>query len=455
MTQTNILLDLDENDEWTFSIVTNTELALKIQSGEKQFINIRSKHRTYETETCENCLEPMKIRVFCANNLLRPLESVFLKEEIKEESVVPSPQKEIVTVEPIIVPGKPAPPNRMTDRKRIMLKKHICPNCKKVFKAEVAWSAHVKGRFCYRRRMIDGKSQHMLRLESYLPPGLKLPDFKRIRAPISEKIVQSDGTTAYVYQSSPTCLLWVTNFDLMTKRCDICNDQYQWFPKMVMHRISVHFFPGTKQVCNGCQRRFENKEDRRKHSLYCLEKDTIRPNFCYECEIDFDDGIKYREHLLSKHAEERVDEDPFCQICQKRFFSKYMLRRHNAIHQKDLRNNASTTSERQNKDVAEDNEVVIVPNKESIVVVDSDDEVETTRYVVTSDGRSEHSYSGNGPRSSFDEENLFVVEGPKVKEGGDLGSTYQETLEDDQLGALTTESSLPRDTFKEIGKYTG
>lgn len=162
----------------------------------------------------------------------------------------------------------------------------------------------------------------------YLPKGLVLPKLTDIKMPISMEVPQPDGTTTFLLQYSSTSTLWITNFDLQIKKCELCDMSMDLIGAYLQHRVLMHFFPANRQICVGCKKDFNTPDERRRHTLYCLDKANIDVTFCYICDTQLHDYLSYRQHLklLHPHTKEVPTErkTAVCPICQKEVNLNYM-----------------------------------------------------------------------------------------------------------------------------------
>lgn len=77
----NIVLELDEKDEWTFSIISNMELLLP---NDSKLLSVKSKTVDDTLRKCKKCMEEVEISIFRREksfNSLPSLEHVFLEEK--------------------------------------------------------------------------------------------------------------------------------------------------------------------------------------------------------------------------------------------------------------------------------------------------------------------------------------------------------------------------------------
>ncbi|XP_063699460.1 zinc finger protein 99-like [Culicoides brevitarsis] len=138
----------------------------------------------------------------------------------------------------------------------------------------------------------------------YLPEGVLIPsNFKTFKHPIHVSVDQPDGTTVYIYQSSETSILFISNFDLRCNRCELCGQDFSngFYTSFIKHRQNFHFFPGDREECVACGKSFDSADKRQRHSLFCTEKDKMDIGLCYICNIQYDDFYMYRQHLMAMH----------------------------------------------------------------------------------------------------------------------------------------------------------
>ncbi|XP_063701727.1 protein suppressor of hairy wing-like [Culicoides brevitarsis] len=322
----NILLKFNEtSSKFSFNVLTNDELTHEMSNNELRFTKItRDKTGSHEN---------LEVNLFFVGKVdfLQEFESVFIRDEHETSETT-----EVSTT------TKPQLATQITVRKAIHpLEKnsvhyiHKCENCNRKFRLKKHLADHLRAKTC-QKQMIIGTNIHVVRCLSYLPEGLRLPDLNTIRSPYNQQIRQDDGTITYINKTSVTSYLWVTNFDVHEPKCEICQKKLLGVARKMNHRASMHFFPGNKKTCNGCGKLVNNKEDQKFHTLYCLGKDTIRTDYCYECKMRFNDDEACQKHIKRAHYwprdEENDDESAYCHICERMFASKFMLRRHNLRH---------------------------------------------------------------------------------------------------------------------------
>lgn len=302
----NILLEVSHTGEWVFSIVNDALLKANIF----KFTSIKQKNKS-------NDIENVRIQMFYAKTIYvrkeksdpSHFESVFItepdtlvqQEEVKvenEETVqLPKISKELASLQKKKLPKTLPWANEETEFQ--------CPTCKLPLTRKDGLESHLRNNHCF-KRMVHGFKKEVLRCLSYLPEGLVLPNLNNLKLPCSQEVIQPDGTTAYINQSVRSQMLFVTNFDFKDLKCEICNDTFKILQLLLTHRTKVHFFPGNKQTCNGCQKFCETPKEKRLHTYYCLKREQIIPRFCYDCNLLFDDDLTHRLHLVKEHPENRV-----------------------------------------------------------------------------------------------------------------------------------------------------
>lgn len=153
-------------------------------------------------------------------------------------------------------------------------KPYKCPECGIGFSCRKNVLRHLNANACQMLKGI-GNKRAVDNCNAYLPKDLVLPDLTQIKAPFNEAFEQPDGTFAYVSLTSKQAELRVTNFDPNHLTCELCQETVKSPSDLISHRKHVHFFPKNQVDCAGCGKPFENSNDKRWHSLYCVDKFNI------------------------------------------------------------------------------------------------------------------------------------------------------------------------------------
>lgn len=130
-----------------------------------------------------------------------------------------------------------------------------------------------------------------------LQKDLTTPDSNAFR----KKYIQSDGTIMYLSRSGYNGKLWITNFDLFSLKCELCDEKYDNLSPLLHHRKDIHFFPSNVPKCVACAKVCETNDEKREHILYCPEKSKLDIGFCYLCNTQFDDYIALHLHSKQYH----------------------------------------------------------------------------------------------------------------------------------------------------------
>ncbi|XP_063702075.1 zinc finger protein Xfin-like [Culicoides brevitarsis] len=281
----NILLEVDDFNEIVFSIVSKTDLEAETLSGTRKLHSIRQK---------SDSQSDFSVKIFHKIDFFEE----FQPKISKNEALLPF--KSIEVEETV--------PQNIKSRSKSLK----CSICKHPFSSQKQLNAHLSKNRCTSHE----NRKQVIKTLSYLPPNLNLPDLNNLpHHPYEATFLQSDNTIAYIHQTHVNNVLWITNFDLFgTKSCEICDETLTNHISLVKHRQNEHFFTGNKPNCNACGKICETPDDQRLHSLYCLQRELLLANFCYDCEIMFSDRHRYRSHLVQKHSILREKEDKIEEI---------------------------------------------------------------------------------------------------------------------------------------------
>lgn len=149
-----------------------------------------------------------------------------------------------------------------------------CPECGIGFSCRKNVLRHLNANACQMLKG-SGNKRAVENCHTYLPKDLLLPDLSQIKPPFLEAFEQADGTFAYVSLSSKQAELRVTNFDPNHLTCELCQETMKNTSDLISHRKHVHFFPKNQVECAGCGNSFENSNEKRLHSFYCVDKFNI------------------------------------------------------------------------------------------------------------------------------------------------------------------------------------
>lgn len=149
-----------------------------------------------------------------------------------------------------------------------------CPECGIGFSCRKNVQRHLNASACQMLKG-SGNKRAVDNCNSYLPENLVLPDLSQIKPPFYKAFEQTDGTFAYVSLTSKQAELRVTNFDPNHLTCELCQETMRNTADLIAHRKHAHFFPKNQAECAACGKSFENSNEKRWHSFYCVDKFNI------------------------------------------------------------------------------------------------------------------------------------------------------------------------------------
>ncbi|XP_063697607.1 zinc finger protein 11-like [Culicoides brevitarsis] len=215
-----------------------------------------------------------------------------------------------------------------------------CYMCRKMIRTRYQ-NEHLK----HHRNEMKAAQQKIIEKEKYqanlsdiakfqvVPEGVELPSTTLLRETrYSMKHPQPDGTIAYLESQGDN--LWITNFDLTNRQCDLCEKKFPSITSLVCHRRDFHFFPADSTECTACSERFFGAFTL-SHSLYCRKRKEIRVGFCYLCKQQFQNYASLEKHLEEKVKIQKEQKEIYvdCEICEKKVCKK-QLKQHMAIHER-------------------------------------------------------------------------------------------------------------------------
>lgn len=114
--------------------------------------------------------------------------------------------------------------------------------------------------------------------------------------------------------------------------CKLCGEKFPAAYSLTTHVNLVH--KGLTFKCPHCSRPFKSKPERVSHELVCPENAATRqkPVICKVCQGEFPGKERLQQHINSAHAD--IYTFP-CKFCEKRFTDKYYLKMHvDSIHER-------------------------------------------------------------------------------------------------------------------------